>query len=134
MSIHVLDACVMVAYLTGESGEDVVSSLLTDPEANCFAHSLNLCEVYYEFIRTRGVHGAKAAILSLFADGVIERCDMSRRFWQQVGSLKARGRISLADCFAIALAQELSGELVTADHHEFDSLVPLGIVPIRFIR
>ena len=74
------------------------------------------------------------AIDSLYADGIIERRDMSRRFWQRVGILKARGRISIADCFAIALAQELSAELVTADHHEFDPLVPLGLVPIRFIR
>ena len=59
---------------------------------------------------------------------------MNRRFWQRVGGLKARGRISLADCFCIVLAQELSGEVVTSDHHEFDPLVPLGIVPIRFIR
>jgi predicted nucleic acid-binding protein len=44
------------------------------------------------------------------------------------------GRISLADCFCIVLAQELSGEVVTSDHHEFDPLVPLNLVPITFIR
>ena len=124
----------MVAYLTAESGGPAVRSLLLDPSTVCFAHSVNLCEVYYEFIRTKGEPNAKAAISSLFADGVIERRDMSRRFWQKVGNLKARGRISIADCFAITLAQELSGEVVTADHHEFDSLVPLAIVPINFIR
>ena len=41
---------------------------------------------------------------------------------------------TVEDFFAIALAQELGGEVVTADHHEFDSLVLLGIVPITFIR
>ena len=67
---------------------------------------------------------ATQTILTLFADGVIERTDMSRHFWQRVGELKARGRIS----------QELGGEVVTSDHGEFDPLVPLGIVPVNFIR
>ncbi len=59
---------------------------------------------------------------------------MNRDFAERVGQLKARGRISLADCFCIALAQTLSGQVVTTDHHEFDAIVPLGIVPIYFIR
>jgi PIN domain nuclease of toxin-antitoxin system len=134
MSIHALDASAMVAYLAGEPGELVVTALLADPAATCYAHTINLCEVYYHLIRTTDVRRARQGILSLFADGVIERHDMNRRFWQRVGELKARGRISLPDCFCISLVQELGGEVVTSDHGEFDPLVPLGIVPIKFIR
>jgi len=111
-----------------------VRTLLLDSRTICYAHSVNLCEVYYDTIRRRDVKSAKEAVESLFADGVIERQDMSRNFWQRVGDLKSKGRVSIADCFGLALAQELSGEFVTADHHEFDPLVPLGIVPIKFIR
>ena len=124
----------MVAYLEGEPGGAVVAALLAAPNAVCYAHSINLCEVYYQGIRRNGIAAAQAAIASLYTDGVIERRDMSRQFWQRVGEHKARGRISLPDCFCISLAQELSGEVVTSDHHEFDPLVPLGIVPIKFIR
>ena len=124
----------MVAYTEGERGGSVVASLLSDPAAVCYAHSVNLCEVYYQGIRRSDPRTARAAITSLYRDGVIERRDMSRRFWQRVGGHKARGRISLADCICIALAEELSAEVVTSDHGEFDPLVPLGIVPIRFIR
>jgi PIN domain nuclease of toxin-antitoxin system len=134
MSIHVFDASAMVAYLSGEQGELVVTALLADPSATCYAHTMNLCEVYYHLIRKTDVPRARQGILTLFADGVIERHDMNRRFWQRVGELKARGRISLPDCFCISLAQELHGEVVTSDHGEFDPLVPLGIVPINFIR
>ena len=59
---------------------------------------------------------------------------MGRSFWERVGSHTARGRIALADCFCLALAIELGGEVVTTDHAEFDPLVALGICPIRFIR
>jgi len=134
MSIHILDASAMVAYLSEEPGEAVVASLLAGPTAVCYAHTINLCEVYYHLIRITDIPHARQGILSLYADGVIERLDMNEDFWQRVGQLKARGRISVPDCFCITLAQELSGEVVTSDHGEFDPLVPLGIVPIKFIR
>ncbi len=131
---YVLDACAMIAYIEGEPGGAAVAALLSDSAAVCYAHSLNLCEVYYQGLRRSDPRTARAAIASLYRDGVIERRDMSRRFWQRVGGHKARGRLSLPDCICIALAEELSAELVTSDHGEFDPLVPLGIVPIKFIR
>ena len=131
---YALDACAMVAYLNGELGADVVATLLADPNNVCYAHAINLCEVYYGTLRATDEPTARAAIATLYADGVIARQDMSQRFWQRVGQLKARGRISIPDCFCIVLAQQLGGEVVTSDHHEFDPLVPLGIVPITFIR
>ncbi|MDQ2731918.1 MAG: PIN domain-containing protein [Armatimonadota bacterium] len=134
MSVHVLDASAMVAYLRCEPGSTVVRDLLAEPTALCYAHSINLCEVYYQSVRQSNPTTAAATIASLYADSVIERRDISRRFWQRVGQHKSRGRISLADCFCISLAQELAGEVVTSDHGEFDPLVPLNIVPINFIR
>ena len=134
MRVHVLDASAMVAYLAGEPGALVVDSLLNDPNALCYAHSVNLCEVFYDSLRTKNARQARQVIVDLYAAGVIERRDLSRPFWHSVGRLKARGKISIADCFGIALAQKLGGEIVTSDHHEFDPLVSLGIVPILFIR
>ncbi len=132
--IHILDASAMLAYLKSEPGGDVVNALLQNPAESCYAHIINLCEVYYDFIRQSDEKMAREVIKDLFSDGIIERKDTSRRFWFRVGQLKARGRISLADCFCIALAQELSGQVVTSDHKEFDPLVPLDLCPIRFIR
>ncbi len=124
----------MLAYLKGETGASVVEALLRGPAETCYAHAVNLCEVYYDFLRRTDARTAEHAIADLLTDGVIERQDMGRRFWRRVGQLKARGGIALADCFCIALAQQLSGEVVTSDHHEFDPLVPLGVCPINFIR
>lgn len=134
MVIAILDACAMFAYLRDESGADVVEQMLQDATSVCYAHSLNLCEVHYQLARLVGEAEARNGINTLFADGVIERSDMSRAFWERVALHKARGKISLADCFCLALAQELSGQVVTSDHGEFDPIVPLGICPIVFIR
>ena len=129
-----LDASAMVAYLRGEVGATVVGGLLEDFNNHCYAHAMNLCEVFYGTLRATDERTAIAAISTLRADGVLVRRDMSLRFWRRVGRLKSRGRIALPDCFCIALASEIGGEVVTSDHHEFDPLVPLGIVPIMFIR
>jgi predicted nucleic acid-binding protein len=60
---------------------------------------------------------------------------MDALFWQDAGRLKSvHRRISLADCCAAALARRLSGELVSADHHELDPLAAAGVISIRFIR
>jgi PIN domain nuclease of toxin-antitoxin system len=124
----------MIAYLRGERGGSVVDVFLNTPTDTCYAHAINLLEVYYDFIRKHNEPTARQALGDLAAAGVVTRRDMSRPFLLQVGQHKARGRISLADCFCIVLAQTLSGQVVTSDHHEFDPLVPLGIVPIHFIR
>jgi PIN domain nuclease of toxin-antitoxin system len=131
---HALDACAMIAYLRGEAGGTAVDRFLNTPGDTCFAHTINLLEVYYDFIRKRDEPTARQALKDLSAIGVVTRRDMSQPFLYQVGQLKARGRISLADCFCIVLAQTLAGQVVTSDHHEFDPLVLLGIVPIHFIR
>jgi len=131
---HALDACAMIAYLRGEAGQKVVEDLLNSPSKTCYAHAVNLVEVYYDFIRRSDEPTARQALKDLMEAGVVTRRDMSQAFLRRVGQLKARGRISISDCFCIALAQEFSGDVVTSDHHEFDALVPLNIVPIRFIR
>jgi predicted nucleic acid-binding protein len=43
------------------------------------------------------------------------------------------GKLSLADCFALALAVRTGGTLVTSDH-EFDPVAALGLCPVLFIR
>ena len=131
---HALDACAMIAYLRGETGGAVIDGFLNAPTDLCYAHTVNLLEVYYDFIRRHDEPTARQALQDLATAGVIERRTLNKPFVRRVGQLKARGRISLADCFCVVLAQKVSGQVVTSDHHEFGPLVPLGIVPIMFIR
>ena len=116
-------------------GADVVRLLLQDPGNTCFAHAINLCELYYDFVRAANVAAAAAAIQDLIDVGVVPREDLDAAFWQQAGYHKAlHRRVSLANCLCIALAQRINGTLVTTDHHEFDAIAPLGLCPILFIR
>ncbi len=75
------------------------------------------------------------AIADLRLLGVIEDGSLSVAVWQDAGALKARlRRVSLADCFAIELAERLKGTILTADHHEFDALAQHSQYRIRFNR
>jgi predicted nucleic acid-binding protein len=132
---HVLDACAMIAYLRGEPGADVVAGLLSHPEHICYAHAINLCEVFYDFVRTSDLRTAKSAIRDLSRVGVHSRRDIGRRVWQRVGELKGSiRRVSLADCFAVALAKSLKAPVVTSNHREFDPLVARNVCRVIFIR
>jgi len=132
--ICVFDACAMIALLRREPGEDMVWAYLSDPDNTCFAHAINLCEVYYDFHRDAGEAAAIGAIDDLKALGIIERNDLDEALWKDAGKLKARGKISLADCFSIALTNRIGGTLLTSDHHEMDPIAAAGICSITFIR
>ena len=133
--IYILDASAMIALARNENGAKIVEDILFDPANLCLAHSLNLCEVYYDFHRSNGKENALAVIDGLRRNGVRERSDCHQPFWEIVGELKSRlKRVSLADCFAIALALQSGGTLLTCDHHEFDRIAEEGVCPLLFVR
>lgn len=133
--IYVLDSSAMIALANNEPGSSVVADLLADPGNKCYAHAINLCEVFYDAIRCSDEVQALRLITEFNGLGVIERRDLDAAFWQQAGTLKAmHRRVSLADCCALALTLRLGGELVTSDHHELDALAATGVCPINFFR
>ena len=125
----------MIAYLRDEPGADVVEALLLDKNSSCVAHAVNLCEVFYDFMRAADENAAHTAIADLESMGLVVREDMDSQFWQQAGKYKATIRkVSLADCFAMALANRIQADLYTSDHHEFDPIAASGICSVKFIR
>lgn len=131
----VLDASSLIAFLRDEPGAEMVRQMHRDKNNVCHVHVINLCEVFYDFRRQYGETTAQQAIEALLSLGLIPRDDIDFDFWQQVGRYKADlRRISLADCFCMALAQRLDGSVVTADHHEFDAVAEQDIIQVKFIR
>ena len=98
-------------------------------------HSLNLCEVYYDFFRAADEISAENAVQDILLLGVYERDDMTPDFWRSVGKLKAEHRrVSLADCCALALAGRLGAVLLSADRHELEPHSRSSVCPVEFIR
>lgn len=131
----ILDACAAIALVKNEMGAEIVETYLLDANYQCLIHNVNLCEVYYGFLRSDGEEFTKNIIDMLQASNIIFCDDLSINFWQQVATYKATiKRISLADCFALTLANREKGILITSDRKEFEPVIPLDICHIRFIR
>ncbi len=122
----------MVAFLRDEPGADIVAQA---PDSQSYAHTLNLCEVFYDFYRAAGREDALRAVADLARVGVKENSNLSAETWQAAGTIKATlRRISLADCFALELAGRFQSLILTANHHEFDAPAGQAMYKIRFIR
>jgi PIN domain nuclease of toxin-antitoxin system len=131
----VLDASAVIAFLRGEPGADVVERYFGPERHDLYIHALNLCEVYYDFLRAAGEISAEGAIRDVLQLGVQERNDMNSDFWRSVGKLKAEHRrVSLADCCALALAGVLGAVVLSADRHELEPLARASVCQVEFIR
>lgn len=132
--VYVLDACAVIALLYGEEGSGEVMALLEESENRCRIHALNLCEVFYDGLRRGDLSDAARVENLVTGSGIEIETEIPRPLWESAGHLKAALRISLADCFALALALQEKGTVVTSDHHELDRVAAAGICPIQFIR
>lgn len=133
---YVLDACAIISIIRKEEGCILVRQAFEAEENICFVHALNLCEVYYDCLRCYGATRSEDLLSNLAEAGLVIRDDMDIDFWKAAGVLKARGRISLADCFAVALAEREDAVLLTSDRHEFEPLLgtPGFTAKVQFIR
>lgn len=95
---------------------------------------INLCEVYYGFYKVEGQDKAEAVIESIFQLPVEFVEDISLDFIKIVGKFKGTNRIFLADAFVLALAEKMSGKVVTTDHGEFDPIDKKGEIQFFWIR
>ena len=134
--IYVLDACALLAFLKNEDGALMVREALEAESNTCLIHAVNLCEVYYDSLRCYGNDATEKLLDNLSVIGLSIRNDMDTDLWKAAGNLKARGRISLADCFAVALAVREGATLLTSDRHEFEPLLATPWFPatVQFIR
>lgn len=107
----VLDSWAILAWLDGEepalSAVDAV--IATRPTVSW----VNLTEVYYRLERQHGRDAADATIEDLRGTVVADLPGTGRMI--EAARCKAQMPIALADCFAIATAAAISGELWTGD-------------------
>jgi uncharacterized protein with PIN domain len=134
-SVYVFDACAVIALLQAEPGSTVVEELLRDENHRCVVHAVNVCEVYYDLYRRDGEEIADGVEELLEGYGFELDDKMPPSLWRAAGKLKGEwGRVSLADCFALARTMRDTATLVTSDHHELDRFAEAQVCTIRFIR
>jgi len=131
----VLDACALIAYFRKEPGGEIIRDILLDKKNSVSIHALNLCEVYYDFLRESNENTANEIIILVKELGIDIRNDLDEDVWIEAGKIKATiKKISLADCFAITLTNNIKATLLTSDHSEFDRIAHEKLCRIQFIR
>ena len=133
--IAVLDSGAMIAYLGAEIGGDAIRKMIEENDCFLCAHAVNLCEVFYHFSRLHDVLVARRMMAALQNDGVQTRTDLDETICEDAAQIKAEWRrVSLADCFGVALSRRLNADFLTTDRSELTKLESAGIARITFIR
>lgn len=113
----VLDSFALLAYLDAEPGGLRVKALLATAQtrqAEVALSIINYGEVIYITEREQGAFAARRVIAAV--DQLpIAVIDADRRLTFAAAHVKAHHRLSYADAFAVALAQQTQATLVTGD-------------------
>jgi len=113
----VLDTWAIMAYLRDEPAGEQVETLIAESHEHDTALMMsvvNVAEVWYAFARLASDKVADQAVLELKQLG-IEFIDAHLNLALEAARFKAKHKMSLADCFATALAKERKADLVTGD-------------------
>lgn len=117
MGTYVLDSFAVLAFLQKESGSRSVKEILEGVRkkgVTVFFSELSLGEVYYILIRALGAEEANVTLAHIIALPM-SIVPVGRDDVLAAGELKARGNISYADCFVVALAVRKHATVVTGD-------------------
>ena len=137
MSRYILDACALLALLRDESGADKVAAAINaanNGEAEIVMHKANLLEIYYDLYRSHGKDKADLILSEIKKCPITINAEITDKIFAEAGRLKASYKISFADSFALAQALVSGGELLTADHHEFEPIEEKEPIQFHWIR
>lgn len=130
---YVLDSFALLAFLADEPGADTVRHILEYGDRHAgslWVSVINLGECLYIVEREQGLNAAHRAIAALRQLPLREAAaDRERAF--AAAHIKTLHRVSFADAFAVALAQEKAAAVVTGDpeFRQVEALVPVLWLP-----
>jgi len=115
---YVLDTWTIIAYLQDELAAEKIVELIADAheqEIPLYMSVVNVCEVWYILAREISEAEADSSVNDLQRLGIqFQETDWDTA--KEAARFKAKGKMSLGDCFAAALAKELKADLMTGDN------------------
>lgn len=113
----VVDSWAILAFLHKEKTYENIKEIFTEAhlkKTKLFLSIINLAEVYYKLIRSVGHEKALLTVNSL-KEIPMEIIPAADETVYRAAEIKAGHSISLGDCFAVVLAQELKATILTGD-------------------
>lgn len=120
---YVLDTSALLTLIEDEAGADQVQTLLEQAkrgEISLLVSFISFMEVYYISLQERGQEEAQERV-QLMAALPVSRVESTETLAVFAGQFKAAHRLSVADAWIAALAQERDATLVHKDP-EFEQL------------
>ncbi|NPV74410.1 MAG: type II toxin-antitoxin system VapC family toxin [Pelotomaculum sp.] len=117
--IRIFDAFAVLCWMQEEPGSSYVNHLMEEAEkgtVKIYISAINAGEIYYRLIKSGKAREA-ASFLSDVKNKVFPWevvAATNTRVWE-AAKLKGEYRLSYADAFAVALAKEKGGKIVTRD-------------------
>lgn len=117
MKSSVLDSYAVLAFLFREKGSEKIIELFekaAESDRVVFITAPNWAEVRYMLERRVGAlqwHETRTKLLGL----PLEIVPADQALAELAGDIKVGGKLSLADCFAVALAKQKKADLYTGD-------------------
>ena len=115
--LYVLDTSALLTFMEDEAGAEQVQELLEKAkrgEVILLVSFMSFMEVYYMSLQERGQEEAQERV-TLVAALPMLRVESSESLGVQAGAFKAAHRLSVADAWIAALAQERDATLVHKD-------------------
>lgn len=110
----------------------MVQAICADAENAIWISSVNLGEVYYILLRRRGEPAARKMEEAIQQQSNVSVVDATWARARGAAAVKAKGGLSFADAFAVALARECGALLVTGDL-EYRSLEESGELRVLWL-
>lgn len=132
---YVLDTSALLTFIEDEAGADQVQELLEKAkrgEVILMVSFMSFMEVYYISLQERGQEEAQERV-KLMAALPMLRVESSESLGVQAGAFKAAHRLSVADAWIAALAQERNATLVHKDpeFEQVESMIKAVKLPYK---
>ena len=132
---YVLDASAAIAFFEAEEGYLIIQDLLWNRKLDISIHSLNMCEVFYHFLRKRDTKAANRILNDMLTLGIDIHDEIDPKLWKKAAGLKTSYRpLSLADAVGVAHATITRSVFVTGDNKELTPLAKDGVCRFLFFR
>lgn len=130
---YVLDSFALLAYFGAEPGGPQVKDLLGRARAGdvaLYLSVINYGELIYVVEREQGAFAARRAIAAVDQLPIVV-IEADRELTFAAAHVKAHHRLSYADAFAVALAQQLEATLLTGDpeFHAVEEFITIEWLP-----
>lgn len=109
-----IDSSVLIAYFLGEkTGQLVKDRILGNTRLERFASHLALSETFYILCRSRGEEFASTSMTVVENTGYLKMHESSKLDFA-AARYKCARKVSLADCYVLALAKDIQGTALFA--------------------